>query len=196
MKSEIESQMKAEVPTCFDAKEGIGRDWAEEEIRLQHCSQHPNHRGSKCSLLLLMLDSLLAETCRPLLAPTPRGQECPCCSQSHLLVFQVEETIDPELSNETIESNQNRRNREIGYSRNLWDLRPRRRGVTDFSSFGVGEPATRGRIPILRKVESLDKNQIHCGLFNQHGLFTFGWTTIDPTICLFSLSPILQCQNR
>ena len=109
MKSEIESQMKAEVRTCFDAKEGIGRDWAEEEIRLQHCSQHPNHRGSSCSLL--MLDSLLAETFRLLLALRPREQECLCCSQSHLLVFQVEEMIDPELSNETIESNQNRRNR-------------------------------------------------------------------------------------
>ena len=101
--SEIESQIKAEVPTCFGAKEGIERDWDEEEIHLQHWSRYLNHRGSSCSLLL---DSLLAETFRPLLARTPREQECPCCSQSHLLVFQVGEKIDPELSNETLESNQ------------------------------------------------------------------------------------------
>ena len=195
--SEIESQIKAEVPTCFGAKEGIERDWDEEEIHLQHWSRYLNHRGSSCSLLL---DSLLAETFRPLLARKPREQECPCCSQSHLLVFQVEETIDPELSNETVESNQYRRNREIRFSRNLWDLRPRRGGVADFPSFGVGETATRGRIPILRwKVESHDKNQSQSSINiinSRHGLFTLGWATIDPAICLFSLSPILQCHNR
>ena len=131
-------KLNPKVPTCFVARDEIGRDWDEVEIHLHHWSQCQNHQGSSC-LLLLLLDFLLAGLFRPLLlAQMPREPECPCCSQSRLLFSQVEEKLNPELSNEIVDQSSLWRNRArsstiqfklkvtFRYSQNLWDLRARR----------------------------------------------------------------------
>ena len=154
--------------TCFDAREGIGRDLDEEEIHLHHWPQCRNHhQGSSC----LLLDFLLAGPFRLLLAQMPREPECPCCSQSHLLVSQVGEKLNPELSNETLDQSSLWRSRAgsptikfklkftFQYSQNLWHLRPRRGGVSDFPGFCVGETTTWRRVPILKKDNHMIRNQ-------------------------------------